>query len=83
MQSDDDQTVLLIPALPANLGLSVNKDYDPVARLSRNVAKDPLRVGEVYLHATVAEMIQIRRLCKSLEEDYRALIRDTKHKYDE
>ncbi|KAN0084564.1 hypothetical protein V8E55_008068 [Tylopilus felleus] len=73
-----DNTLLI----PADFGLVLNEDYDPVARLSRNAAKDRLRVGEVYLQATVTEMFRTALLCKGLEEDYRELIRETKGRYD-
>lgn len=79
MQSDNTQTVLL---LPVDLGLAIDGDYDPVTQLDKNTAKDPLRVGDVYLQATLKEMFHIAHLCKTLEEDYRELICGTKAQYD-
>lgn len=77
MQSDNTQTVLLIPA---DLGSVEN--YDPTIQLERITAKRPLHAGEIYLQATLNEMVQIVRLCKSVEENHRELLRETKAQFD-
>jgi hypothetical protein len=77
MQSDNTQTVLI---LPADLG-SIETN-DPTIQLKKITVKDSLEAGDIYLRATLNEMLEIIRLCKSLEENYRELLRDTKAQYD-
>ena len=81
MQSDNTQRVLFIDCnIPADLG-SIEAN-DPTAQLEKSTAKDSLHAGDIYLRATLNEMVQIIRLCKSLEENHRELLRDTKAQYD-
>lgn len=77
MQSDNTQAVLLIPA---DLGLV--GDYNLPIQLEKITTKDSLQAGEVFLRATLNEMVQIVYLCKSLEENHRDLLRETKALYD-
>lgn len=77
MQSDTPQTVLLFPA---DLGSVEN--YDPTVPLGRITDKGSLHTGGLYLRATLEQMLQIHRLCQSLEENHRELLRETKAQYD-
>lgn len=77
MQSDNTQTVLLIPADLGSVG-----NYDPTVQLERITAKDALHAGDIFLRATLNEMAQIVNLCKSLEENHLELLRETKAQYD-
>lgn len=76
MQSDTDQMVLL---LAGDLGSVEN--YDPTVPLGRLTAKGSLHAGGVYLRATLDEMLQIKTMCESLEENHRELLRDTKAQF--
>lgn len=77
MQSDTTQMHLL---LQADLGSVEN--YDPTVPLGRLTAKGSLHTGGLYLRATLDEMLQIKHLCESLEENHRELLRDTKAQFD-
>ena len=78
MQSHNTQAVLLIKA-----DLGPVEDYDLPIQLEKITTKGSLQAGEVFLRATLNEMVQIVYLCKSLEENHRDLLQATKAQYDE
>jgi hypothetical protein len=74
---NDPQTVLLT----SDLGSVQN--YGPTAPLAMVTDKGSLLAGRLYLRATLDEMIRIRSLSRSLDEDPRDLLRETRSKYDQ
>lgn len=73
----DPQTVLFT----SDLGSVGN--HDPTVPLARVIAKGSLNSGRLYLRATLNEMIKIRNLAKSLDENHHDLLRETRAQYDE
>ena len=47
------------------------------------VEKDSLSAGRLYLRAALDEMVKIRSMSKSLNEDPLDLLRETRSKYDQ
>jgi hypothetical protein len=77
MSTDDPQTVLLTSEL-GSVG-----NFDPTIPLAIVTTNYPLLTGRLYLRATLDEMIKIRSMSKSLDENHRDLLRDTKARVDE
>ena len=70
--TDDPQTMLFT----SDLGSVGN--YDPTIPLAVVTAKDSLLSGRLYLRATLDEIIKIRSMSKSTDENHRDLVRETK-----
>lgn len=77
MPTDDLQTVLF----PSDsLGLVRNYDRTVLARIS---GKESLHAGRVFLRVTLEDMIKIRSMSKSLDQNHKPFLRETRAKYDE